>query len=436
MQIDTGMTQGQQGTALNLRFWGGPGRLTLPSREFLAATTIFAAVSFNFLLAVLNANFMNLGRGDVILAEVLIVGTSVGLCLWSRNKLLIQWAIVAWVFAIIFMALSVFRQTIEPKYFRDILAMPVFIALGITYARGNIVRLFAVLQGFILFFMIVEGYSGSFFGDIANPLKYYINTRDFVQENFWNTESTLFISATRPQARFFEWLDIHRLSSVFLEPVSLGNWCIVVTIFVVAMWRDLSRNEKYFFIITNVIILIGCDGRLATVTSGFVIAVALLAPKLPRYSHAFYLPAAVAAAVLIVLFFNPPPGDTFLGRLEYTVRSLGGLDLMGVLGLDLETAKHRLDSGITYIILTQSIFGATLFWGSICFLQSTTNRRAVVLVHAIAAYVALSLLISYSMFSVKTAAPLWFLYGYARVTSERASGRKSVLPEDRSITIS
>ena len=403
------------------------GMIDLPSREFLAATAVFFAVTFNFLLAAFNINVMYLTRGDVILAEVLIVALSLGVCIRSGHRLLIQWTIVAWLLAIIFITLSIFRGAIEAKYFRDILTVPLFIALGITYARGNIIKLFAVLQTVILTVMVFEGAFPVLFGEVVNPLSYYINTRDFKVEDFWNTESTLFVSATRPQDRFFDLIDIHRLSSVFLEPVSLGNWCIVVTVFCIVMWWDLSRKMKYFFILTNIVILVGCDGRLATVTSGIIVAISLIAKKLPRHSHFFYLPGAIFVAFLVVVLLNPPPGDTFLGRLEFSIRYLSGIDLDGLFGLSADLIRRSADSGISYIILTQSILGLAIFWCAICFLQATGNRRAVLLVHGVAAYVALSLLISYSMFSIKTAAALWFLFGYVRVMSTVESRQPKVL---------
>jgi putative polymerase len=58
-----------------------------------------------------------------------------------------------------------------------------------------------------------------------------------------------------------------------------------------------------------------------------------------------------------------------------------------------------------------------IIWLAICFLQPQTNRTAIAFMNGLAIYVSLSLLISYSMFSIKTAAPLWFLYGYIRTLS-------------------
>jgi hypothetical protein len=42
-----------------------------------------------------------------------------------------------------------------------------------------------------------------------------------------------------------------------------------------------------------------------------------------------------------------------------------------------------------------------------------------VLVHGICLYLSLNLTVSYSMFSIKTAAPLWFIYGWVAAQAPR-----------------
>jgi putative polymerase len=381
---------------------------------------VFAAIALNFALAVWNAQVWNLNRDHIIFAEVAVVLVAILICYRASNKLMVPWLIVVWMLVITSIFLSLFRHSIEAKYFRDILLIPVFITLGLTFARGNVVRLFAILQGFVLAVMLFEAIFPMGFGEVANPLRYYVNTRGTAVDAFWNTDSVLYISATRPQDRFFEWLDIHRLSSVFLEPVSLGNWCIVITIFTVALWRDLTRRMVLFFVISNIVILVGCDGRLATVTSAIIVAVSLIAPRLPRYSHALYLPGVILFAFVLMWILGPPSGDTFLGRVRFSTNLLSSFDPQALLGINRVLIDGTEDSGISYFIQTQSIIGATIIWVAICFLQSPYRRMSVVLVHGITIYIALSLLISYSMFSIKTAAPLWFLYGVVRLKTALA----------------
>ena len=245
----------------------------MPSSEFIAGATVFAAVFFNFGLALLNTNLLSLSRGHVILAEVIIMATAVAICARSSNRLMIPWIVVASLLAILFIILSMFRQSIEPKYFRDVLLIPVFVALGLTFAKGNIVKLFVTIQAVILAVMIFEGLSVNMFGNAVNPMSYYVNTRGTSVEAFWMRDSLLYLSAFRPSGRLYSFLDIHRLSSTFLEPVSLGNWCILMTIFLAAFWRNLSRNAAIFLVLSNILLIIGSDGRLATVTSLAILAV-------------------------------------------------------------------------------------------------------------------------------------------------------------------
>lgn len=416
------------------RYWVDPsGRqatasLPLPSREFVAALTVYTAVVFNFVLAIVNAHALDLNKTSIILAEMLIVGAAIAICARSLNRLMMPWIVVITILAILFILMSMFRQSLEAKYFRDLLLIPIFVMLGTTFAKGNMTKLFVALQSTVLAVMIVEGFSPDLFGDIANPQKYYINTREFPVEAFWNPNSSLFISATRPpgMGQFFDWVQAlgisARLSSVFLEPVTLGNWATVAVIFLAAFWHQLTRRETIFLIGSTFLILVGSDGRFATVTILIIAAVTMIIRIVPRYVYALYLPGAVCAAIVAGIFFETRiTADDFLGRLAFSVHVLGSIDLWGALGLDPKLPLESADSGITYLISSQSFLGAFVIWLAICFLQPQTNRTAIVFMNGLCIYISLSLLISFSMFSIKTAAPLWFLYGYVRALSAAAA---------------
>jgi len=57
------------------------GRLRILSPEVIPAFLICAAVCFNLVLAFVNANLLGVGRGDVILGEIFIVGAALVVCL-------------------------------------------------------------------------------------------------------------------------------------------------------------------------------------------------------------------------------------------------------------------------------------------------------------------------------------------------------------------
>ncbi|MEE8296543.1 MAG: hypothetical protein V3R26_01795 [Hyphomicrobium sp.] len=394
-----------------------PYRLALPSSEAIAASLVCAAVCFNFVLAFLNAHVSSLDRGSVILVEVVIVSITLMVCFVSNNRLMIPWIGVICIIVTIFLVGSMVRQSYDPKHLRDVLLIPIFVALGLTFAKGSVVRLFCGLQALILAVMVFEALAPRLFADTVRPWDFYRATRSILDfKDSWHPESGLYLSAFRPEGRIiFEWLGIHRLSSIFLEPVSLGNWSIIVTIFLSAFWRLLSGRTLVFLALSNIMLLIGCDGRLALTASVIIVVLSMFAHTLPRYFYLAYLPIAMLTTVVLATVFGfNVMTDDFPGRIATTTIFLTSLDLPSVLGFDHSLIDRTADSGISYLILTQSVFGVSVLWAAICLLQPPTSKTAILLLHGICVYVSLLLMVSFSLFAMKTAAPLWFLYGYVR----------------------
>lgn len=386
------------------------------SPELLAGFLLGAALLFNFALAFVNANGVTLTRGHVIVAEVLIVGAALALCLRFWSAAMIPWAALIWFMLTSFVLLSLLRGFTDPKHIRDVLIMPIFIMLGIVYARGDLVRLVCKLQFVVLVFMIFEAVDPVKFGQVFNVTSYYVNTRDFKAEAFWNPDANLFLSSLRPGERFlFASSGIHRLSSIFLEPVSLGNWCIIVTLFIAAFWQSMSWRALGFLVISNFLVLVGCDGRLATVTCVLILVGAPFFRRVPAIWAAAHLPIVVGIAFLLVDGFGMNTrGDTFAGRIVYSIDVMHSLGIGGLFGVDLSKILRSADSGIAYFILTQSLIGVAVIWMAICVVMPASSSRGSVVVHGICLYLALNLMVSFSLFSIKTASLLWFMYGYTQ----------------------
>jgi putative polymerase len=255
---------------------------------------------------------------------------------------------------------------------------------------------------------------------------YYINTRGYAADNFWNKQSDLFVSATRPDSRMFSFIDLHRLSSVFLEPVSLGNYCIVITAFVCARFHQLGTATRLFLIIGTLVALLGCDGRLAALASVLIIVAALMASRLPPYSAALYLPATTAAVFVVVLAAGLEAGsDDFAGRLAHTVELIERFTLTEFLGLtdDRVLLSQSVDSGLAYLILTQSVFGVALVWGFIALVSAERTHSQIRFKHAACIYLSLTMMISFAFLSIKTAALLWFVHGVLQKQQAEAGPR-------------
>jgi putative polymerase len=387
----------------------------------LAGIVLFAAVLLNPLLAIVNGHVVGLSGAHVAMAEACVVGAAMLIVFVNAQRAMAPWLLLALMLVTIQFFLVATNEAFVPKYFRDVLLIPLFICLGMVFAGRDIVRLFCAIQAVVLAFLLLEAFALDLFAGLFQVVRYYVNTRGFTDEQFWNPDSPLFVSATRPNQRFLlPWLNLHRMSSVFLEPVSLGNYCVIATAFTLSFWQRLSARLRLFMVASTLILLIGSDGRLATGVCALLLAGVWLFPRLPRWIPVLYLPAVLVLAMVCVdLLAWSPALDDFQGRTARSIALLYSLTAASVFGVDPGAASMALDTGIAYFLITQSFLALFLLWGSVSFLHSQDTRASTVLVHSICLYVALNLLVSYSLFSIKTAAPMWFLYGAAFNSTKR-----------------
>lgn len=372
------------------------------------------ATLFNAVLAIINGHVVALSSGAVIAAEVGTVALAHVLVLREfRQEMMVWYALLA-AFVILFMVRSLLTGDPQVVYLRDVLLIPTFILLGMTSRRDDLTPLICFVHLIVIVVMLYEALDTAGYAKLFEVQNYYINTRGYDYEMFWNEESDLFVSATRWQDRFFlPFLGLHRLSSIFLEPVSLGNYCVFITIYFCARFSSLSAVERWFLGLGNVAVLIGSDGRFAATSSLIIILGAMLATKLPRRSAVLYLPGVVLAAIILTRLAGLHSGsDDFPGRIAYTVELLLRSDLADFAGLSSKaTIEEAVDSGIAYIIMTQSIIGLSMVWIFVILGAREDRPEQIRYTHGLCIYLALALMVSASVFTIKTAALLWFAHG-------------------------
>jgi len=386
----------------------------------LIAGIMIVTLLFNAVLAVVNAHVTSVTTGEVIAAELTIFFFSTLLLVLTLGPHDRPWLVLMLSFVGLGLIMSLFRDELAAKNIRDVLSIPVFLMLGLRCSR-NPVSLFLKLHIIILIFAVLEVSNPDLFSNIFDVRSYYINSRNYASDDFWNSDSSLFISATRPGERFFSFIDIHRVSSIFLEPVSLGNYVCIIVILLISFWPVISPSMRGWLIGSTVFLLIACDGRFATVTSLLMLAMLPIASKLPSRSAVFYLPGVVILGAIGTHFFHPDPSlDDFGGRVAKTMALARNLNFSDVIGMaEWERISRNLDSGLTYLIVTQTLLGACMVWlfttlvASDRVLDLARQLRIRRATHAVALFIGLNLLVSYSLFSIKSAAFLWFLYGAA-----------------------
>lgn len=380
--------------------------------ERVAAFLIIAAVLFNAVLAILNARILPLSPAMVIAFEAFIVGGAHALALLRFNPRMTPWyALIGMIVA--FAALkSALVGGLEVKYLRDVLLIPTFILLGITIPARRIPSILVILQLVLLAVIILEASSYEWYSSLFNVKSYYINTRGYSEENFWNAASDLFPSATRPSERFFSFLSFHRMSSMFLEPVSLGNYCIIITSYLVASYRHLTRSQRLILLVGTIVLLLAADSRLGTVCCALIPCVSFVIARLPERFTVFTAPSIFLCALVLVAFLGLTPGaDDFPGRVAYTMALLQKYQLQDLIGMSDRYVPEAMDSGLAYLIATQSLFMTVVLWLFITALPHERTREAVLFKAGTALYLCFSMLVSFSFLSIKTAAILWFIFG-------------------------
>jgi putative polymerase len=391
------------------------------------ALILIASVGFNAGLAFVNGHVMDVPPLLVMATEAALVATAFGLAFlaWKPE----MGPSVALIAALALFA--VFRGLLmgqpDPKYLRDVALIPTFLMLGMAFDDRGLSRTILALHTIVFLVFLLEAIAPQAYSDLLHIQDYYIKTRGNKLDEFYNTNSELFISATRPDERFFSFIDAQRMSSIFLEPVSLGNYCSIIVAFVCACFRRLGWPAVIYLSLTTMALLVGCDGRLATATCVVIIAASIVAPWLPRRSAALYLPGTVAFVFVLAIGLDLKPGtDDFGGRLAHTVELLKSYDIPEILGLSNEYMDKAMDSGVAYLIMTQSLPGLVLLWAYIGWGVREDTPEQVRFTHGLSLYLALSMMVSYSFLTIKTGAVLWFIQGALQSAPARTRSRRLV----------
>lgn len=378
--------------------------------ERIALLLLFAGVAYNFPLAIVNAHLFAVSRTTLIGVEALLLGSGLLLVLSCWRADMTRWLLMIGAFATLSLLMSIFRQSFDPKSLRDTLMFAVFIMLGMIVRYDSGRRFFVALQIVIVVVMGVELADPMAYAGIVDSIDYLINTRGFVSDQFYG-DLALF-GATRPDDRYFfpssGWI---RASSIFLEPLSLGNYVGVATLLILVYWRDWGAKLRVAMVATTALILVGSDGRFGGLGSLAIVLLAPLLRRMPVAVAALYLPVAVIAArVSSQMLGWSALEDNFTGRLARGMKQLFKLDTTDLLGFSVPT-QALADSGIAYLVMGQSLLGVLILQGFLYLQPSLRRPEQRLVMHANAILFTLSIIVSVSMLSIKTAAPMWFLAG-------------------------
>jgi putative polymerase len=393
-------------------------------RALRVGAPVLAAATFNMLLCFLNTRGLSISVAHVQIAEVAIIGTALFV---GRRVVAEQMFIVLVLLLAYLCTLWIFSEQIDAKLVRDLIIPFAFFALGRSAAGQDDADCIVYILLLLVFAVgLFEWLGLETFLRYFDVITYYVNKGAVEIAQTRYLENNLFASGMRPEGRtLLPILGVHRVSSIFLEPVSTGNFAAIVFFWLVCRFRARPVANAIFVVICLCIIVLA-DGRFAAAIS--IVAVVAQLSSIARSRAALIaLPMVVVVVLLGVAagLGGSIIDDSLIGRLDSSgslLRSFGPLQWFGLR----PAADSTVDSGHAYLFASVGAVGVVALW-SIFVLSRATTPQARMLRSCLALYICLSLAVSASMFTIKTAALLWFLYGAAQTSDlpARLLGRRN-----------
>lgn len=388
-------------------------RLTTPHPrldrvKLLSAFSIFllvVAMLHHFVLCFINTNLFGVNGTMLIIIELVLLGITFGFFLFD--------ATLGYILLILFIItnafiLFLFQGLFEPKNIRNFLVPVLMIWLGSRYNQKLPVdRMLVIACSVIVGIGLFELFLPSLFQKMFNILDFLVSTGRLSGIPDY-AETSFALNGTRYGGRnMLSFLGDHRVSSIFLETVTVSNFATVM-----AAWGLSKSNfkEGMVFLVFGMVIAVLADSRFGTTTIILLLLLKLFSPReLLKYT-AYLMP-------LIILFLCFYIGrdytvfrDDFETRLGSTGHYIMRFTPLEFFGLSNDHYHHFLDQGYAKLLHFNGIILALALWVSFCCLR--VNDDAVLFKYFIAIIISTNLAVSGdSIFSFKWVVVMWFLLG-------------------------
>lgn len=372
---------------------------------------LVASVTYQTILAFIHTHFFHVSAFTVALSEFLIYLACV--LVLAKHIRLEFVAIVALVLAYL-LVLSIFRNALEIKGFRDVMIPILFYWLGrhvgdVKYADGLLKKLVVV----VLIFGFFELFFLDMYTRLLDIFSYYVSTGTVTVATNFIKGSALNLNGMRPEGIgrtiLPSLLGSHRISSVFLEPVSLGNFAVIT-----AAWGLSKSREEYklglFFWLSAIILIALSDSRYGLIVVTLLTVMRFIVGRQLNIV-AIVLPfLSILALILIGLYAHTGLADNIMGRLFWTGNTLLTFNIEKIFGIQGFNIPYG-DMGYAYLLSRWGIVLCITLWGALWMIKMSDERGNRFRAYA-ALYIALILTVSgTSFFALKTAGLLWFLMG-------------------------
>ncbi|RYY02581.1 MAG: polysaccharide biosynthesis protein GumE [Gammaproteobacteria bacterium] len=371
---------------------------------------ILASICYQALLCLVNTQVHIASRALVGLSEAVIIAACLPIL---ARRLLPGTIMLLLLISGLLVTSSLFSGDLNIKAFRDLLIPICFFWVGYNVGNPKLAERGLIVASIVI---LIFGFFELFFVDqftrFFDIFGYYVSTGNLAPITDYVRESKLQLNGIRPEGigrtLFPGLLGSHRVSSVFLEPISMGNFATMCAAWGLSKGPSEYRKMALFVGIAFVMMVLS-DSRFALMAVSLMV-IARIVLKGSNVNLAILAPF-LAIALLLVLGLDATGrgSDSFQGRLAFSGFTLMSFDLPMIFGVG--GLENFADQGYAYVISSFGLPICLLLWFSFWILKMPddegTRFRAFV-----AIYFSLILCISgNSAFAFKSSAVLWLLFG-------------------------
>jgi hypothetical protein len=248
--------------------------------------------------------------------------------------------------------------------------------------------------------------------ELFKPALYYQNTRGIEIKEF--NQIGVFGNAEGFEGRFsYGVFSGPRTSSIFLEQVSLANFCTILGVYLMIFQAKFTNIIRIFYICLILLICLSNETRVGSFLALVLFFIGQCRAYIPAYSNLCVPIAVILIGFFITGFFGDVIGDNLLGRINLGFGHFLDLEILDYLGLGVLKVGQLWDSGFGYLFAAYTVFGGTVFVCFTLFILKQTSTESRLCALGLSIYIFANLMIGgNAVYSIKTAALLWLLVGF------------------------
>lgn len=391
---------------------GGLPNAGISDSTVYAGFLLMAVVAHHWVLCLLHNKGISVSVARVAMAEMVIYIACVPLLL---AHLSLRWLILVFAMFGACGLIALLRGGyFDAKSARDLLIPLVFFWAGRSFGQNgrSFDRPLLAIAAAVVAIGLVAAAIPNLYNGLFNTFSYYVSLGGISEASAQVSGQSVTLNGMRPEGigrtLLPQLLGAQRVASVFLEPVSLGNFAVILLGWGLAKPAAEWRTSAWF-VAAAVVCIVLADSRFGLYMTGLLVVLRLLVHG-RAHLVGIVFPALGAMALLLLAAYMPGTGDNLVGRMTVSGQFLLGFDHLSLLGLR-DFATNFGDMGYAYVFSRFSLIGAGLMWLGFYLLplHDETARRFRTFMSA---YMTLILCVSgTSLFALKTAGVMWFALG-------------------------